>query len=110
MRPWGVKRLFRLSNRTPDDVRADITEEFAFHLDMRTDELTREGMAPPDARAQALREFGRADASADVLARLGNRTERRRHAGQFASELRADASLGLRLLARSPGFAAVAIF
>jgi predicted permease len=109
MRPWGVKRLFRLPNRSREDVRADITEEFAFHLDMRTDELVREGKTRDAARAQALREFGRGDASAQALAGLGDRVERRRRVGQFAAELRQDAALGLRLLARGPGFAAVAI-
>jgi predicted permease len=109
MRPWGIKRLFRPPNRTPEDVRADITDEFAFHLDMRTNELVRGGMTQPDARAQALREFGSADSSAEVLARQGDRVERRRRVGQFAAELRQDAVLGLRLLARGPGFAAVAI-
>ncbi len=109
MRPWGVKRLFRHPGRTVEDVRADITEEFGFHLDMRTEALVREGMPAPDARAQALREFGRAEASAEALATLGNQVERRRRAGQLALELRQDALLGLRLLGRSPGFAAVAI-
>ena len=109
MRPWGIKRLFRLPNRSSEDVRADITSEFTFHLDMRTDELVRDGMTRPDARAQALREFGRPDSSAEVMARLGDRVERRRRVGQLAAELRQDAVLGLRLLVRSPGFATVAI-
>ena len=90
-------------------MRADITSEFAFHLDMRTDELVRDGLTRPDARAQALREFGRPDSSAEAMARLGDRVERRRRAGQLAAELRQDAVLGLRLLGRSPGFATVAI-
>jgi predicted permease len=109
MRPWGIKRLFLLPFRTREDVRADIADEFAFHLDMRTEELARTGMSRADARDQATREFGRADSSAVVLARLGERVERRRRVGQFGAELRQDASLGLRLLIRSPGFAAVAI-
>ena len=66
-------------------------------------------MTRPDARAQALREFGHPDSSAEVLARLGDRVERRRRAGQLAAELRQDAVLGFRLLLRSPGFATVAI-
>ena len=109
MRPWHVKRLFRLPNRTRGEIRADVTDEFAFHLDMRTAELTREGMSPSDARAQALREFGKVASSAQVLAQLGDNVERRRRIGHFAAELWQDAGLGLRLLARGPGFAAVAI-
>jgi predicted permease len=109
MRPRGIKRLFRFSSRTADQVRADISDEFAFHLDMRTEELIKDGIAPARARAQALRELGRADSSAVDLARVGDRVERRRRAGQFAAELRDDTALGLRLLVRSPGFAVVAI-
>jgi hypothetical protein len=109
MRPWGVKQLFRHPARTADDVRADVGEEFAFHLDMRTEALVRDGMTRADARAQALREFGRVAASAQALAALGTRVERRRRVGQLVAELRQDGALGLRLLLRSPGFAAVAI-
>ncbi|MGH9310750.1 MAG: hypothetical protein ACRD1U_15345 [Vicinamibacterales bacterium] len=43
MRPRGVKRLFRYSFRTRDEVRTDIADEFACHIDMRTEELIREG-------------------------------------------------------------------
>ena len=90
-------------------MRTDIADEFAFHLDMRADELTREGMSPSDARAQALKEFGTVDSSAHTLAQLGDTVERRRRIGHFAAELLQDAAVGLRLLARSPGFAVVAI-
>ena len=91
MRPWHVKRLFRLPNRTRDEIRRDVSDEFAFHLDMRADELVREGLSPDDARRQAQREFGRADASARTLAALGDRVERRTRAGRFLGELWQDA-------------------
>ena len=109
MRPWHIKRLFRHTNRSREEVRADVSDEFAFHLDMRADELTREGMSPSDARAQALKEFGKVDSSAHTLAQLGDTVERRRRIGHLSAELWQDAGLGLRLLVRSPGFAAVAI-
>jgi hypothetical protein len=63
MRPWGVKRLFRHVSRTRADVRRDALDEIAFHLDMREDELRREGMSASDAKATARREFGALDAS-----------------------------------------------
>ena len=103
------KRLFRLPFRTRDDVRADIADEFAFHLEMRTGELVAAGMSEADARAQAVREFGHRASSARILTDLGEDVERRRRAGRFVAELRQDAALGLRLLRRGPGFAAVAI-
>jgi predicted permease len=103
------KRLFRLPFRTRDDVRADIADEFAFHLEMRTAELTGAGLSEAAARAQAAREFGHRASSARILTDLGEVVERRRRVGRFVAELRQDASLGLRLLRRGPGFAAVAI-
>ncbi len=109
MRPWGVTRLFRFPFRTREDVRTDIADEFAFHLDMRVDELMRGGLVEDQARAQAAREFGDRAAGARACAQVGDRLERRRRIGRFAGELRQDTIIGFRLLARNPGFAAVAI-
>jgi predicted permease len=109
MRPWGVKRLFRFSTRTRDEVQADVADEVAFHLDMRTEALMREGLGEAEARAQASREFGNRDSGARRLAADGARLERRRHGAQLVAELGRDAAIGLRLLGRSPGFTAVAI-
>jgi predicted permease len=108
-RPWNVQRVFRYPFRSQAGVRADIAEEFAFHLDMRTDELVREGMRPAEARAQALREFGNPTAGANACAHDGDRLERRRTVARTFEELRQDTTLGLRLLGKSPGFATVAI-
>ena len=44
MRPHGTKKIFRHPGRTVEDVRADISEEFGFHLDMRTEELIGRGV------------------------------------------------------------------
>ncbi|HUE85723.1 MAG TPA: ABC transporter permease [Vicinamibacterales bacterium] len=109
MRPWNVKRLFRFPFRSRAAVREDIAEEFSFHLDMRTDELKREGKPAADARAQARREFGNADAGVRACASTGDRLERKRRLASVADEFRQDVRMGLRLLGKSPGFAAVAI-
>ena len=109
MHPWNVKRLFRFPFRTREAVRVDIAEEFAFHLEMRTDELMRDGMSAVAARIQATREFGNEAAGARACAETGDRLERRRRIVRLLDELRQDARMGLRLLGRSPGFAAVAI-
>jgi predicted permease len=109
MRPWGIKRLFHHVSRTRREVRSEIADEFAFHLDMRTDALMREGLTRDEARRQAEREFGRDDDSAQVLAGLGDRVEHQRRARRFLGELWQDAGHGLRLLRRSPGFALVAV-
>ena len=75
MRPWGITRLFRFTSRDRRQIGADISDEFTFHLDMRTEDLVREGLDRASAREQALREFGirlafgaaRADLVRDVL-------------------------------------------
>ncbi len=109
MRPWGVKRLFRFSSRTPAEVRADIDDEVAFHVDMRAEELRRSGLGEAEARAQAARELDRRDPRVAALAGIDDGLERKRRVGQLFAELWRDAAIGFRLLRRNPGFAAVAI-
>ncbi len=109
MRPRDVRRMFGFPSRNRDDVRAGIDEEFGFHLDMRTDELMHSGLDRDAAREQALREFGNRRVALTGCAAQEDRVERQQRLARLAGELRQDATLGLRMLARSPGFAAVAI-
>ena len=51
-----VPRVLRLWRR--GRVIADVHDELAFHLDMRTTELIATGLSPEAARAEALRQFG----------------------------------------------------
>jgi predicted permease len=108
MRPRGVKRLFAFPFRTRADVRTEVRDEFAFHLDMRTEELVALGQPEVEARAQALREFGNVARGADACVREGDRLERGRRISRWLSDLRQDVGLAVRLLWRSPGFALVA--
>jgi predicted permease len=109
MRPRAVKRLFAFSTRTREETRTDIRDEFQFHLDMRVDELTRDGLSEADARAKATREFGSQPAGEIGCAQHDDRIEQRRRLSNIAGEIKQDTVIGLRLLGRSPGFAAVAI-
>ena len=109
IRPRGTKRLFRFADRSRDDIRGDVHEEFAFHLDMRVDDLIKEGLSEADARARALREFGNQASGAAGCASEGVTVERQRTLTRLVSELRQDARFGLRMLGRSPGFSTVAI-
>ena len=54
----AATRRFKFSWRRRQDVRADVDEEIQFHIDMRSRELITNGHSPPDARAEALRQFG----------------------------------------------------
>jgi predicted permease len=109
IRPRGTKRLFSFVVRSREDIRDDVQEEFAFHLDMRVDDLITEGLSESDARAQALREFGNQSRGADTCVREGSIVERQRTLARLVSELQQDASFGARLLSRSPGFSTVAV-
>jgi putative ABC transport system permease protein len=109
MKPTRFRRLFRFSSRSVPDVRAEVREEFRFHLDMRTAELERSGLTERQAREQAEQEFGDAGRGEAVSTAHGATAERRRGLSRVWSEFRQDAQYGFRMLSRSPGFAAVAI-
>ena len=77
----GVRRFFRLPS-TGRNVQVEVDDELRFHLDTRAEELTRRGVAPDDARAQAMREFGDLAAARTELAEI----DRRRAARSGRSE------------------------
>jgi predicted permease len=109
MRPRGIRQLFRFPSRTTRDIRTEVDEEFAFHVDMRTAELVRGGLTETDARAQALREFGDAAKGAEGCATEGKRVERQRRLSRLVGEIRQDVTYGLRLIVRSPAFTVVTV-
>ncbi len=108
-RPRGTRRVFRFLKRSTNDVRSDIRDEFAFHLDMRIDDLRREGLSEAAAREQALGEFGNVAAGTEACVREGVAIERRHSLTRFASELHQDVRFGVRLMTRNPMFSVVAI-
>jgi predicted permease len=109
MRRPSVRRLFRFPTRSPEELATDAREEVLFHVDMRVDDLRHRGLTEADARAQALREFGDLGLSIDRGVRHERRVERRRVMVRAFSDFRQDLTLGVRLLARSPGPAVAAI-
>ena len=79
----------------------DLSEEMRLHVEERAEQLAREGMSPEEAAREARRAFG-------------NRTlieERSRAVWQWPTleSIWSDVRFALRVLRRSPGFAAVAI-
>ncbi|MEP7117056.1 MAG: ABC transporter permease, partial [Acidobacteriota bacterium] len=109
MVPQGAKRGFRFPWRTRRDLRADVREEFQFHLDMRAAELVASGLSDGEARAQAEREFGNQASGAAACIRVDERVELRQRLGTLLGDLRRDTALGVRLIARSPWFSALSI-
>jgi predicted permease len=104
-----VKRLFRFPSRSRGDVSADARDEVLFHLDMRVEDLQRRGLKEADARTQAMREFGDLRPTLEQGLRHERRLERRVLLSRLLGDFRLDISLGVRLIARSPGLSAAAI-
>ncbi|GLC26870.1 ABC transporter permease [Roseisolibacter agri] len=105
----GIRRLFRLAVLRRDLAHDDADAEIRLHLQLRAEQLTREGMSPEAARAEAERRFGSLDEARERLhasaARREDRLRFRETLGSIAQDLR----LALRGLRRAPGFTAVAV-
>jgi predicted permease len=102
----GIPRVFRLAlfRRSA----AAVEEEFAFHLDMRANELVSAGMEPEAARAEARRQFGDLDDARRYCKRQDEQREKQTMRSELVNELTQDVTYAVRTLRRSPGFTLVA--
>ncbi len=105
----GVRRLFQLAVRRPEEAAADAEAELQSLLDEHTRYLTARGMAPDAARAEALRHVGGPLPRASILLhRSAKRRERSLQAHEWLEDFAADLRYGLRVLRRSPSLAVAA--
>ena len=104
MRVPGIRRLLRL-DPTPRSIERDVDDEMRFHLNMRIEDLMRQGHTPDWARAIARHEYGDVSAARAELASIDRRHARRGATGEWMRSLGQDLRFGLRGLRSRPGFA-----
>ena len=107
MRIPGLRRFFRFP--LPGQVDQDVDLELQFHLDMRTQELIDEGLAPAVARAEALRRFGDLSHVRQTCREIGTQREREMRRSEILADLRQDIAYALRQMAKAPAFTAIAV-
>ena len=105
MLPRGIRRAFRLA-RARRRVDAEVGDEIAFHIEMRTAELVARGWPEDAARAEALRKFGDVRRWSDAMGAVDRERERRARLVERGAAVWQDIRQTLRGLARQPAFTA----
>ncbi len=100
------RRVFRL--REPDP-RADVQEEFAFHLEERTEALMAKGMTEGAAREAALRQFGDLAGAREACSDIGRSRARRARWSESLRSISTDFAYALKAMRRAPGFTVAAV-
>ena len=91
------------------DPAADVDDEFAFHLEMRIEELRAQGLSPRDARDEALRGFGNIQHVKSICRTLAEERELALGRTQWWSDWRHDLRFAVRQLTVSPVLTAVLV-
>lgn len=91
------------------DVRKDVDDELAFHLEMRRRDFVQQGLADAAAREAADRRFGNRDGVAAACRRIDEGVIRDKRRASMWMDLRQDFSYAVRSLVRTPGFTLLAL-
>jgi len=100
------RRYLRLARPNP---RADVDDELAFHIDMRTERNVALGMSRDDARREAEQRFGAVAPVRDALVEHDVKRHARTERAELFSDLTHDVRFGMRSLLRAPGFTIAAV-
>jgi predicted permease len=103
--PPGLRKILRLAiGRAPA---ADVDSEFEFHIATKVEQLTAQGMAPEQARAEALRQFGSPESFAREVREIDHHATQDSNRREYWADVRHDFVLAFRGARRSPLFATV---
>lgn len=104
MNPWkrwpGSERV---------NLRRDVDDELAFHIDMLARELESSGMAAADARDAAEHRFGTVPSVRDECLAIDRRRRRRLTISELLIMLRSDVRVAFRAIRRTPVFSATVV-
>lgn len=87
----------------------EVDDELAFHLEMRTRQLTDAGLSPHDARREALRQFGNLEEVRASCVAMDQERIRTMNRVNLLQDLRQDAVYALRVLRRNLGVTSVVV-
>src|ERR1700756_3215169 len=88
---------------------SDVRDELRFHIEANIDDLIARGWKPDLARLEAERQFGDLRALQRMGERLGGKMDRRKRLKDYFADGARDLRYAIRMLAKSPAFALIAI-
>jgi predicted permease len=91
------------------DIRKDVDDEIAFHLEQRQREFAAGGLDETQACEAALRKFGNVAKVAAACREIDQRSYRERRRAGMLNDLKLDIGYGVRSLIKAPGFSIVAL-
>jgi putative ABC transport system permease protein len=100
--PHRGKRPFWHWRRRRDQLAAEIDDELRLHLDLRVEELVRQGLPPEAARREALQQFGDLEYTRRYCRRQDGMKETHTRRGFAVEEVAQDLRISLRSLLRAP--------